>query len=127
MQKFKNNKVIENKNELKKEQANSNIIAFRLSEQILIPILDQIANAANLSRTCAAQEILKDFLVKYNRKNKKDLEKAAKLNRPEPVPLDPFINSYSMKLQFAAYFRAKEAGKLLKELSQTDCEVASNE
>ena len=76
MKNFKSNKDSKNKVQLKKEQANKNIIAFRLNERFLIPILDQIADVAKLSRTCAAQEIVKDFLVKYNRKTKKASERA---------------------------------------------------
>lgn len=40
MKNFKSNKDSKNKVQLKKEQANKNIIAFRLNERFLIPILD---------------------------------------------------------------------------------------
>ena len=128
MKNFKSNKkVVEKKNELKKEQAKSNIIAFRLNERFLIPTLDKVAEVANLSRTCAAQEIVKDFLVKYNRKTIKASETAKELNLPEPSPLEPFIDSYKVELQIAAYFRQKKSKQLLEELSQTDSEVVSND
>lgn len=82
---------------------------------------------ANLSRTCAAQEIVKDFLVKYNRKTKNASERAKELNLPEPSPLEAFVDSYSMKLQIAAYLRQKKSKQLLEELSHTDSEVVSND
>ncbi|MCJ8349178.1 hypothetical protein [Moritella sp.] len=128
MKKFKTNK---NRTEFKKEQVNNNVIAFRLSERFLLPLLHEVADVAQMSMASSAQAIVRDFLVEYNKKTLKLSEEAKALNLPEPPPIEPFINSTDFRLQCGALLRESKACELKSDLepphNAEQMEVVSND
>ena len=130
MKNLKNNKTNKKTSLLKKEQVN-NVISFRLSERFLLPLLNEIADVAQISRNSAAQAIVRDFLIESNKKTLKSSEEAKALNLPEPSLLEPFINSNNFSLQCGISVRKLKAKELKEEFEKNKCaeqtEVVSND
>lgn len=118
MKNLKHNKINKKTSQLKKERVN-NVIAFRLSERFLLPLLKEIADVAQISTASAAQAIVNDFLIEYKRKTLKASEEAKALNLPEPSPLEPFINSNNSSLQCGILFRKLKAEELKEQLEKS--------
>ena len=118
-----NNKDSQYKNKPQNGQENNNIIAFRLGKKSLIPLLDKVADVANISRTQAAKiiliDFLIDFLIDYRERSLKESDKNKELNLPEPSPLEPFINTHSTKMYCGILFREAKANKLKEDLAKT--------